>query len=82
MRIKSNCIPASPTNTPQPLRCGLSVRTNLRTGKALGDCCAGLFHFAGLDKLAALYTQSTGKDCGCKDRQNLLNNLMPKIPWI
>ena len=82
MSIKFNSIPASSSKDYQPLHCGLSVRTSLRAGKALGDCCADLFHFGGLDKLAALYTQYTGKDCGCKDRQNLLNDLMPKIPVI
>jgi len=58
---------------------GFKTRTDLRAGKPLGDCCADVIHFTGLDRLAGLYTQLTGKDCGCKDRQNWLNRLMPKF---
>lgn len=58
---------------------GFHVQTTLLTGIALGDCCAGITSFTGLDRLAALYSQVTGKDCGCKQRQAYLNKLAPKI---
>ena len=58
---------------------GLKVRTSLQSGKALGDCCAGLIHFTGLDRFAKLYTEITGKDCGCKERQKWLNQQMPNF---
>jgi hypothetical protein len=75
--MKSN--PVTPQNFSQPMQMGMKVQTNLCVGKRLGDCCADLIHFTGLDKFANLYTQVTGKDCGCKDRQNWLNNLSPTI---
>jgi hypothetical protein len=45
--------------------------------KGLGDTIAKITHATGLDKLAELYTQLTGKDCGCKNRQEALNKLVP-----
>lgn len=45
--------------------------------RGLGDTVARLTHATGLDKLAHLYTQVTGKDCGCKGRQAELNRLIP-----
>jgi hypothetical protein len=75
MNIKTN-----PSQGSQPFSInGLRVRSNLRAGKPLGDCCADLTHFTGLDRLAALYTQTTGKDCGCKKRQDWLNKLVPNF---
>ncbi len=56
---------------------GIKVQTGLRAGKALGDSLADVFHFAGLDRLAALYSQVTGLDCGCKARQEKFNQLVP-----
>jgi len=43
----------------------------------LGDTVAKITHATGLVKLAELYTQITGKDCGCKSRQEFLNKLFP-----
>jgi hypothetical protein len=45
--------------------------------RGLGDTLAKIAHTAGLDKLAELYTEITGMDCGCKNRQEALNKLIP-----
>jgi len=45
--------------------------------RGLGDTIARLTHATGLDRLAHLYTQVTGKDCGCRGRQEALNRLIP-----
>lgn len=55
----------------------MKVRTNLRAGRALGDAIAEITHDTGLDRLSELYTRLTGKDCGCKARQEWLNQLFP-----
>ncbi|HMQ55687.1 MAG TPA: hypothetical protein PKE64_19015 [Anaerolineae bacterium] len=51
----------------------LKLRTGLKAGKPLGDTVADLTHLTGVDRVADTYTQVTGKDCGCKRRQELLN---------
>jgi hypothetical protein len=43
----------------------------------LGDTIAKITHATGLDKLSALYTSITGKPCGCQERQEALNKLLP-----
>src|SRR5271157_1363303 len=43
----------------------------------LGDTIAKITHATGLDKLSELYTQITGKPCGCAERQEALNKLFP-----
>lgn len=43
----------------------------------LGDTIADITHATGLDRLAELYTTITGKDCGCRTRQEALNKLFP-----
>jgi hypothetical protein len=55
----------------------MKVKTNLKAGQPLGDRVANLTQATGLDKLAELYTQVTGLDCGCQQRQELLNHLFP-----
>ena len=55
----------------------MNVRTGITSGQGLGDTIADITHLTGLDKLADLYTQVTGKDCGCQERQELLNQLFP-----
>ena len=45
--------------------------------RGLGDTIANITHATGLDKLATLYTQVTGKPCGCQSRQEALNKLIP-----
>ncbi len=67
----------SQTFNSQPHLSSLRVRTHLRAGKALGDCVLDVTHFMGFDKVAEFYTKITGKDCGCKGRQNWLNEKFP-----
>lgn len=46
--------------------------------KGLGDTVAKVTHATGLDRLATQVAKLTGKqDCGCKKRQEQLNNLFP-----
>lgn len=55
----------------------MKVKTHLKAGKPLGDAVADLTHATGLDQVARLYTDITGRDCGCQSRQELLNRLLP-----
>jgi hypothetical protein len=55
----------------------MNVRTGISAGNGLGDVVADVTHATGLDKLAHLYEQTTGKDCGCKERQEKLNQMFP-----
>lgn len=48
--------------------------------RGLGDTVAKIATAIGADKLAAQYTAATGKDCGCKGRQDALNRLVPYAP--
>lgn len=45
--------------------------------QGLGDTVAKFTHATGLDKLSGLYSRITGKDCGCSQRQDALNRLVP-----
>jgi len=47
------------------------------TDQGLGDTVARVIHSTGLDKLATIYTQVTGKPCNCGARQEVLNALFP-----
>tara|TARA_B100001093_G_scaffold250778_2_gene240221 strand:- start:1083 stop:1253 length:171 start_codon:yes stop_codon:yes gene_type:complete len=42
-----------------------------------GDTVANTMHRLGVDRLAHKYSQATGKDCGCKGRQDKLNKIFP-----
>ena len=56
----------------------MKVKTDIYAGqKGLGDTVASLTHLTGLDQLAKLYEDTTGKPCGCQQRQALLNQLFP-----
>lgn len=52
----------------------------LNESRGLGDTVAKVAHAVGADRLAAAFTRATGKDCGCKGRQALLNRLVPYVP--
>ena len=55
----------------------MNVRTGIFSGQGLGDSVAELTHLTGLDQLAKLYEQLTGKCCGCEERREYLNQLFP-----
>lgn len=57
----------------------LKVRTGLSGGAGLGDVIANFTQATGLDKLADVYTDVTGKDCGCNARKKTLNDMFPNI---
>ncbi len=57
------------------------VRTDLLAGKGLGDVVADFTHFTGLDCLADWYSDVTQQDCGCGQRQDALNQLLPDVPF-
>ena len=59
----------------------MKVKTDLRAGTGLGDMVADVTHQTGLDKLAVMYEQTTGKSCGCDKRQALLNTWVPELPF-
>lgn len=55
----------------------LKIEMPPHVSRGLGDTIAKVTHATGLDKLAELYTQVTGKPCGCASRQEALNKLVP-----
>ena len=77
IKNKVSSLPAANQLDWQLITSGLRARTNLRAGKPLGDCVADFTHFTGIDKAAEFYTEVTGKDCGCKRRQDWLNEHGP-----
>lgn len=59
----------------------LVVRTGIQAGRPLGDLVADVTHATGLDRVSQTYTKLTGKDCGCDQRQESLNRLVPNTPF-
>ncbi len=56
----------------------MKIKTDIYAGQqGLGDTVASLTRLVGLDQLARLYEETTGKPCGCEQRQALLNQLFP-----
>ena len=56
----------------------MKVKTGIMAGsQGLGDVVAEFTHAAGLDRLAHTYENVTGQSCGCKERQQKLNQLFP-----
>jgi hypothetical protein len=55
----------------------MKVKTNLESGRGLGDAVADLAHLTGLDRVAQLYERVTGKSCGCDERRQALNQIVP-----
>jgi len=45
--------------------------------EGFGDTVAKLAHAVGADKIADSWSEATGKDCGCKKRQETLNKMFP-----
>jgi len=53
-------------------------KTNSEESKGLGDTIAKITHATGLDVVAEKVANVLGKeDCGCKRRQEKLNELFP-----
>jgi hypothetical protein len=55
----------------------MRLKTGISAGKGLGDAIADLAHLTGLDRVAKAYEKITGKSCGCEQRRQTLNNLVP-----
>lgn len=56
----------------------MKVRTGLKAGaNGLGDVVADVTNITGVDRLAKLYEELTGKPCGCDERREKLNQLVP-----
>jgi hypothetical protein len=55
----------------------MRVQTDMKSGRGLGDAIADFTHLTGLDRLAQAYERITGKDCGCEERREVLNKLVP-----
>jgi hypothetical protein len=53
------------------------MNINANKPQGFGDTLAHGFKKIGVDKLADVFTRVTGKDCGCKGRQEKLNKLIP-----
>jgi hypothetical protein len=58
----------------------MKIRSGITAGQGLGDAVADVAKLTGMNRLAETYTQITGKDCGCKARQEKLNQLFPLHP--
>lgn len=59
----------------------MKARTAIKAGKGLGDCLAEIAHALKLDDAAKKFEQVTEQPCGCKERQGILNNLVPNVPF-
>lgn len=64
------------TSPPVVIKAGKRIISN-EASQGFGDTIAKITHATGLDKLADIYTNITGKPCGCQSRQEALNKLFP-----
>ena len=56
----------------------MRVKTGLKAGATgLGDVVADVTNITGVDRLAKMYEELTGKPCGCEERREKLNQLVP-----
>ncbi len=55
----------------------IKIKSGILAGKPLGDAVADFTHATGIVKLAECYTNVTGNDCGCNQRQEFLNRMFP-----
>ena len=53
----------------------MKIRTGIVAGQGLGDAVADFTQLTGVNRLAEAYEQISGKECGCKERQEKLNQL-------
>lgn len=49
-----------------------------RKSRGLGDDIAKITEATGIKKAVELFTEATGIDCGCSERQEKLNKIFPK----
>jgi hypothetical protein len=57
----------------------MKIKTGIKSGAGLGDVLAEITHLTGIDRLASLYEQTTGKPCGCEQRKAALNRIQIPI---
>lgn len=62
--------------TERAFKVGIPSRTGIRSGIKIGNALETAFKITGVNRFADLYTQLTGKDCGCEARKDYLNNLV------
>ena len=56
----------------------MRVKTGLKAGATgLGDVVADVTNITRIDRLAKMYEEITGKPCGCEERREKLNQLVP-----
>lgn len=53
----------------------MKIRTGIKAGAGLGDAVAEITRLTGIDRLASMYEEATGKPCGCDERQEILNQV-------
>jgi len=62
------------------------IKSNyMAESKGLGDTIEKITKATGIKKVVDTVAKATGKDCGCKNRQNSLNKLFPYNPsgaWL
>ena len=49
----------------------------IEEARGLGDTIAKITKFTGIDKLVDGVSKATGKDCGCEERKDKLNERFP-----
>jgi hypothetical protein len=55
----------------------MKIKTGIVAGMGLGDTFAEITRLTGLDQFANAYEKLTGNSCGCEERQQKLNQLLP-----
>jgi DNA polymerase III alpha subunit len=53
------------------------ARTKKQPSKGLGDTIEKITEATGIKKAVEVFAKATGLDCGCEERKNKLNNLIP-----
>lgn len=57
----------------------MKVKTEIKAGIGMGDAVQKVCHSLGLDKCAKAFEETTGQCCGCAERQDILNKIMPDM---
>lgn len=53
------------------------ITQKIDSDKGIGDTVERLIHKTGLDSLSKTYEKLTGRNCGCNNRKEWLNNRYP-----